>query len=432
MRDRGIFILLACICWVFAGCSQNGIRALSTHSNTYPDKPSVKNFRYSWALPKTIFDVDATWTYKSCAMVNGSPIVDAKVDVQITPHAVPDLAIGYVFLDAAASNSFWQEHIFDVKTAAGSHLLQSFNSTATDQTGAILGNVFSGLVKIADIAALHLASANTPKPPPPSCGPALQTQSEVLSKQQRLQQMPDQTTDAAKKLIAEISHLQQRLVIKLVTSTIDPGIDPDTKNLKPIVNGVVGTLRMPAEALQKNGWVDHPNKSDGHFDLSIQLDFAKALPTEFATDKAQSVPLLRDSLWREVAYIPVEVFSQDGSRVGKPTTLPFAQFGAARTLPLDAPLFGKADWTITFNDYGEVTEAKWGSAATGTGASQLFLSSLSAASAIATDSTKAPPTDKQTLELQAENAQLQAVMDNATKKQQCADMKAKGQVEACP
>ena len=432
MRNGLFFGFFSCASVLLMGCSHDGIRALSSHSATYPDKPAVRNFRYSWALPKTTFDVDATWTFKGCEMVQGTPLVDAKVDIQITAHAVPDPALGLVFLDAAASNSFWQDHVFDVKTATGSHLLQSFNSTAVDQTGVILGNILNGLVKVADIAALSVASSGRPVPPSPSCGPASQEKNDIVTKQKQLQGMSDQTTDQAKKLIAEISSLQQHLVIKLDTVTVDPGVDPRTQKSVPILKGLVGTLKMPQDKLEKSGWLVSPNKIDGHFDLSINLDCSKASPPEFANDNIQPVPLLRDALWREVAYIPVVISNQEGAMVVKPTTLPFAQFGASRTLPLDAPAFGKADWAITFSEFGEVTEAKWGSQATGTGVSQLFLGSLSASSSIATDLTKAAPTDKKTQDLQAENAQLQAIMDNATKKQQCRDLKAKGQVESCP
>src|SRR5690349_2131028 len=205
MRDRIVVVVLLWFCGVFAGCSHDGIRALSTHSKAHPDRSSISNFRYSWALPKTTFDVDATWTFKSCKVGKDSQVsVEAKVDVKITPHAVPDPAIGWVFLDASKSNSFWQDHVFDVKTAEKSHLLQSFNSTATDQTGTILGNTFSGLVKIADITALGVLDfTKEPHAPAPSCGFAVQVKKDIATKQDQLKAMSDQTTNKAKKLIAE-------------------------------------------------------------------------------------------------------------------------------------------------------------------------------------------------------------------------------------
>lgn len=430
MRNRIVFALLPCVCALAVGCSHTGIKA--THSGDYSVKPTNDQLRFSWALPKTTFDVDATWTFKRCVETKKGPQIVADAAINITPIAVADPSINFVYLDVAKSSSFWQDHSFDVHTAPGTHLLLSFNSSATNQTGPILGNFIKGAVAIAGVLLLsdvHVISDGSPQ-----CGDANQAISDIASDQAKLQKMSNQTSAEAKKLLAAISSNQQRLVIKLDTLNIDPGVKPKPENSDGIVNGVVGTLRMPAGKLQKNGWLDNPSGDDKQLDLVIKLDFDHALPGEFkkaGNGPVTPVKLSADGLWREVAYIPVEAFNKE-VMVGKPTTLPFAQFGASRTLPLDAPAFGKVEWTMSFNEFGEVTEAKWGSQATGTGVSQLFADSMSAANSIEADAAKAPPTDRKTLELQAENTQLDAVMNNSTKKLACQDMLAKGQVDSCP
>jgi len=441
--------LLASMCVVITGCSHQGLLALSTHADSYSNTPAIADLQYSWALPKTTFDVDATWTFKDCSTDgHGSVVVNANVDVKITPHAIPDSAIGWVYFDAVHSYSFWQDHTFDVKTAQGTHLLQSFNSTATDQTGTILGNILGGVAKIADIASVGaFFRLVVPGHKPPGCGALQDSVNKLKADQYKLKGMLDQTTKPAKSLIAEISTLQQRLVIKLDTLTIDPVFGAlGADGQKPSDIHEVGKLQIPLDGITKNGWVTDPDADIARqFELSIQVNFSKKIPPNAPTkdDKAPSAPspapLLRDALFREVVYMPVEVWRQEQNKdktfspkmVGKPTTLPFAQFGASRTLPLDAPNFGKASWTIAFNDFGEITDASWGSQATGVGISQVFLNSMTTASTIAADQTKAPPTDKETLDRQAENTRLQAIIDNANKLQQCQDLMAKGQVKSC-
>ena len=443
MRNRSAFAVLLCACALVMGCSHTGVRALSTRSGDKSVEPTSENFRFSWALPKTTFNVDATWTFKGCAEMSSGPQIDADVAIQVTPQAVPDPLIKFVELDEEATNSFWQDHDFDIKTDEKTHLLRSFNSTATDQTGAIIGNFVKAAVEIAGVT-LAAASKSSEGDKHPSCGDAVKAANVVALDETKLRGLPDQTTEEAKKLVAAISDLQKTLTIKLDTLNIDPGYDKQAMAAVNIVNGrEIARLKMPLEKIKRNEWIKDPSQSDAQFDLSIQLNFSEAMPSEFKKKQneiVKPVALSSSGIWREVAYVPVEIYRQKIDKSGKaevvmaskPITLPFAQYGASRTLPLDASTFGKAEWTITFNEFGEVTDAKWGSLATGKGVSQLFLDSATAANSIATDATKAPPTDRKTLDLQAENAQLDAVMNNSTKKQACQDMLAKGQVDSCP
>ena len=445
--------VIAAVCLgIFAvGCTTVGSDALSTNGAGYPgDASTAKIYLYSWALPKTTFDASVTWKFKRCRVEGNSVIVEVQPTAPVVvAHAVPDQDVGWITLDATATQSFWQEHVFDVKTAAGTHLLQGFNSTATDQTGPIISNVLTAATKIVTIALGVPTGAGAPAARS-ACGPAVATLNALDSSKAQLAAMADPSSAAGKALVATISALQDRVDNQInikATTLIDPG-------LGAIVDGKVGEFAISQEQLERAGWYPPgglPNGWKSQYQIDVYLGFDRAQPAELAcTMPCKGIAprkLTRGALFREVAYLPIEFRWQHTALpvtadetpqtvtevVGKLAPLPFAQFGAPRKLPLDAPLFGKADWTLTFNEFGEVTEAKWGSVATGVAMTALLSNAAGAASSIDSAQIKAAGlADSATLATQLENAKLKAIIDNANYRQQCRDLQAKGTVAECP
>jgi hypothetical protein len=452
MQSRLMRVALG-LCFCLAqGCSSHaGLRALSTHGEQYAEAANA-DYRFSWALPKTVFDLDATWTFGDCRISHSAATqpqytLSATVTIAFKPHAVADNEVGWIWLDVGAIQSRTQDHGIDISTAPGTHLLQSLNFSATDQTGAIAGNILGGVVKLAPVAgaALALPGAAFAPPQPPSPAECLAAQAiadSIKSKQQALhkaQLAARNDEDAtARRLTAEILALQKQLSVSVSMKAIDPKLhDADAQQRAA---SQVAALVMPLPSVQALAWIKAPERFAEWFGLSVELDFAHALPKD-ALAAALPARLFRDELFREVVYIPVQIrriHSTDQDRADdvlwrSDTPIPFAQFGKPRTLPLDAPVFGKVDWTLTFNEFGEVTQAKWGSVATGLGASQLFSDAASAANGIQAERAQAAQApDAQTRALQRQNDALQTIIDNATSLQQCQALQAQGRVAACP
>jgi len=426
-----------------------GTGALSTDTDAYAGgTASAKNYLYSWALPKTTFDVTVTWQFKGCEVKDGNPIVHVEPAVAVTPHAVVDQDIGWVTLDAATIQSFFQDHTFEVKTAPSTHVLQGFTSNAVDQTGQIIGNILSAGTKILSIA---LGVPTGGGRSTSTCGTAQNTYSTIKKNQTQLAAIADQNSPAAKELMATIADLQAKINIK-VTRLIDPGITPIPPNTSPnplIINGKVGALTISEEQMRGAGWYSDnlPDNWGSAYQLDIYLVFEQAKPLEFACSapctKRAPQKLTRGALFREVAYVPTEIRRNvveltDGNSVANSEVLyhqvqPFAQFGASRKLPLDAPIFGKANWNLTFNEYGEITDALWGSVATGVAATGLLNSAATAASSVDSERLKAAQQlDSAMLARQIENSKLQIIINNANFMQQCLALQAKGEVSQCP
>nr|WP_294548655.1 hypothetical protein [uncultured Rhodopila sp.] len=176
-------------------------------------------------------------------------------------------------------------------------------------------------------------------------------------------------------------------------------------------------------------------------DVNVYLDFRKANPAlsrqcvnGSATCSHSRVGLAVGDLYREVAFIPLEIYKGDTQDAAAgPENLvfrqvvPFGQFGVSRTLPLSAPLFGKTNWSLTFADNGEITDASFGSAAIGVGATSLLSGAATAASSVEAENLKAASLgSSETQRLIIENTNLQAAVNNANLKQQYQALQAKG------
>jgi hypothetical protein len=252
-----------------------------------------------------------------------------------------------------------------------------------------------------------------------------------------------------------ISALQDKVTITIKT-TIDPGLSPpdvDSENDFPVPvipkkpgavddGGLVATICPSANQLSKDvAWF---NNLDTIFKderlhcaaipsltVHIYLDFTLAKGTMFDQDadvttsvgttgpyNQTSVP--PDYQYRDVAYIPVLVWRGDRPMtVGNPATgkgppngptqlaepqrLPFGQFGVAQKLPIDAGVFKKMTWQVSFQENGEITSVTFNSTASGVVATSFFGSAVSAANSIASEQRNAA-----SLSAQAGSPQSQA------------------------
>ena len=192
-------------------------------------------------------------------------------------------------------------------------------------------------------------------------------------------------------------------------------------------------LDPPVKVVQKTADMKLLMENNNPLQIDVYLDFAHAKfsayekkppgvyqqwsitgpewdrPEEgFLFREASYIPIL---LWRgdkpgdakkgdeEVADVKVNELVKDvdggpprpkgPKQLAAPRTIPFAQYGFAEKLPLSADWFQKLEWALTFNDFGEVTNATFTSYSWLNTATSLFGSAASTASSIAGEQQKA-------------------------------------------
>ncbi len=167
--------------------------------------------------------------------------------------------------------------------------------------------------------------------------------------------------------------------------------------------------------------------------VSIYFEFKDSHPKIFICAKCRKKEtfVAQDMQFREVAYIPVSVYHGKsktvGSQLNPPQALAFAQFGAARALPLTAAPFESLKWSITFAENGEVTAADFSSKSIGAQMTQFFSTAAGARYAIATEERNAANNaSSDTLRLNVENSALKAQIDNINYRNQLNALRAQG------
>lgn len=447
------FILL------MAGCATKD-NVLSTEDAT---ALSTFSSAYSWTLPKTVLDVSAVWTFEGCNLAPGRkdyylPDFSVKVTVAAKGMADRDLGprapTGWISLDAAdGMQSFWQDSQITVKTFNSSHLLQALGSTSTNQVGTIIGNVVTTVVKAAGIVLGSPATASSLWAEKTGCdmtaGGANALYKKLQDTQKKLKDV-DADSAAGKKLVSSITTMKNQLNLT-VSATIDPGKDVNGKPA-PIPAGEALRIITPSSKqlndmhlLDKETLDDILSKNETNpLSLSVYLDFNRANPPSVAkcANSAQdcdrkTTPLSAGAMFREVAYIPVVVYKgidkgATGAKLVYDNVFPFAQFGVSRSLPLKAPIFGKASWSFTFNELGEISEATWISTAKGvamTGAASSIAGGASSIDALNIKSDQ--QLDSATQAQQLLNSKLKVWTDGVTLQAACQAALAKGQVPSC-
>jgi hypothetical protein len=420
------FVRVGCILFAIAiSCAAcNSTIPVSTDRDSSPLAPPPM---YSWRLPKTILAINAIYTYQQCSSPDGqNPTVTASMAITVSPNYVPDPDLGpyapdgVVSLDASKLESFWQDRQIEVKTFPDSNILQSFSSTSTDQTGTIVGNAVTGAVKI---AAMALGVPTGAGAAPAKCASSATTKQPVT-----------------------------------ISCLVDPGVAavcgstslPSSTKPQTFDSSNVATLAPDNTQLAKSNWFDETTSNKisaelantDNLKLHVALDFNEALPSEVrcpseaASCDRKSSFLSNGAFYRDVAYIPVEIYLIDPDSNAHTTlykeTFIFGQFGTPRSIPVQAHTFGKSSWTLLFANSGQITDGSFGSVAIGTGASSLLGSTETAASSIDASKIKASQTlDSATQAQQLQNTKLQTIIQGATYKQQCQALLAQGQVKSC-
>lgn len=425
---------------------------------------------YSWTLPKTVMTVTAVYTFKGCTYdpVKQATNLQVSIAPSIVTKAVPDPNLGpnfkngWVSIRAADLYSFWKDKSVEVKVFPNTHILQVLSSTSTDQTGTIISNVLTGVVKTAGIA-LGVPTAAENKAPEPGCGQANTTLENIASDQSKLKLL-DPNSENAKTLASQIASLQNSLTIT-TSRTVDPGVtpvEPPASDDKQIIqnngtvqaDGRIALLRPSIAQLKAANWLSDEKISQISTDatdfypsglnLNVYLNFSKANPPILEncppkpTACAHAVTVLdKGDLYREVAFVPVEIYKGDNQDSGATQEnkilseiIPFGQYGISRTLSISAPIFGKTNWSMTFADNGEQLDGGFGSAATGVAATSLISSAATGASSIDAENIKMQSQgSSEYQEMSIKNAELQAAINNANLTQQYEQLKAEGLVK---
>ena len=259
-------------------------------------------------------------------------------------------------------------------------------------------------------------------------------------------------------LQTSISALQTSLTITM-QRTIDPGVTPlylvDDPAVwvprKPFPIGPDGLIArfspfLSMKKLKDANWFDDADlaarEDDKDIHVNIYLDFPKAYPRVLRC-RACSVYATRvpaNYQFRQVTFIPVTAYQgdnkdrlapQDGidrSLIASPAkATPFAQFGRAQALPLNAKLFENLKWAISFADSGQITSANFESKSIGAQITSLFMGASSGAASVATEVRNAGNTaSSETQRLSNDNTALQAQINNITLNQQLQGLIAKG------
>ena len=428
----------------------------------------------SWRLPKTVIEATATFKYKDCVQVDGQPPeLNLERSVALVAKGVPDDNIfgdypatdPMVRVPISALNSFWDDRSMSVERSANG-TVSKLGASAEDQTAGIIGNVLTSAVKISSIA-LGVPAGGSALAPAAQCSDYPKTIKAEMERINKALRNPKTSQAAAQAYSLQLAD-QQRKLDKLtitVTRTIDPGITsprlPENCAARPVAggcpgapplavqaSGLIATLvpstKQIVDAKWLTGTAQEQTTAIDSTQLNVFLDFAHASPAIIATcppkpQTCQHRPSVIDrvTLFRDVAYIPLLVVSDDGknqeefdltvngAKAAGP--IPFAQFGIPRRLPIEARLFEKVNWSYSFNEFGEPTAVTFGSAARGTKASGLLASGAGASASFAGQERAADSkTDPETAAMQAETAKLKARIDLAKARADAADLEAKG------
>ncbi len=390
-----------------------------------------------WRLPKTVLDVTVTYVPVRCTDTPAGPVIDVKVTSEALPRAVPDPDLGDGFpnglvrVNTGDLTSFWTDAAvgYTVFPDSGG-LLKTVSSHPVSQTGSIVGNFLTGIVKIATAAAV----------PGPvglgagKCGGAFAKLAEIATIKARMPGEPKQRAEDDAQRIVSL-----RDAITVVTKqTVDTAVSG------PDEDGMVVAISPSLDDLVAHGWKTLKGSADPRHQVYLVLDFAHGNLLAPATCANGTVSCPRapsrlgpGALFRQAAYVPVlfRVAQIDGSgrpvraatgriayaadALGPAKIVSFGQYGIPRTLPLRIGAFRDTNWSLEFSQAGEVTSAAFANKASGSGISAAFAGAAGAASDLdALGAKAAAALDTDTLRLQAENARLKAQTDNA-------DLKAK-------
>jgi hypothetical protein len=412
--------------------------------------------------------------------------LNLKITPTLVPKTLPDTLVGLKSINPALLKSFWQDKNVTLKTFGGSHILGSIASAPVSQVGQIAANVLTGIGKVAAISFGVPAVADVPPDAKLGCGTAQADRDKILAAQARIKELqyamvdpnlgapstpggPSKYGDLAKEYTAEIQSLQNSItaleagLTLTVQKTVDPGFSPidilgnTPSGSKPraiLSDGLIAVFALSDDQLKKTNWFRDISTIDPAVrhstDVGIYLDFRKARPRIAHSRGYLPTSVGPGSQFREVAYIPIRVYqgsvppplpatrsrSQTGGEETAPAakqlndtgqTMVFGQFGIARSLPLSAGIFENLNWSVSFQENGEITDASFASKSLGVVLTTLFSNTASTANSVASEQRAAVTApSSETLRLTTENTALQAKINNIQYNQTLQGLIAKG------
>lgn len=440
-----------------------------------PSSASFADAKFTYMLPRTVLDTTIVYAFDSCADTPTGAQLKIKITPTIVSRSIPDLHVGPKTIDPADLGAWSQDRSISLKTFAGTHILNSIGSQPTSQIGTIIGNVLGGVTKLVAVGlGVVAAEANVPAPPKSRCGAAQDIADSISKAQKQIRTLqdalantnspPDETTQ--KRDQAEIQALQTQITSLqadqtrttiTIKKTIDPGFTPiKISENKPDgaapfgidKTGLIATFDLSKAQVEDAKWYDNfdhvSNDDKALLEVNMYLDFPKSYPSAVALGASSQYHQTNaggptGGMFREAEYVPVLFWR--GKRQNPPAaediakpiqlspspTVVLAQYGVAQSLPTTAKPFESLNWSITFNDNGEVTDASFSTKAWGVGLTGAFGSVAGAANSTATEvRSAASAASSETIRLTAENNALTQQVNNINLNQTLQQLRAKG------
>lgn len=441
--------------------------------------------KFTWMLPRTVIDATITYTFESCDDQSG---VKVNIKPTLISRPIPDTLIGAVDNISSSSLQSWSsDSSVTIRTFQNSHILQSIGATPVSQAATIANSILTSVGKIVALA-LGVSPLTAGNVTHDKCGSAWTDKDKIaklraalVGVQQAIVDAPNDEqrkaatarADAYQSVLAAWSTASAAAHTLTLQATIDPGFTPievldptkrtSTKPTDINPNGLIATIVPTQEQIEGVGWIKKGLPIDAEsrerLRVNIYLDFGQTLPIAQASVDMARAPIRIDEsggdLYREVAYIPAYVYSgvtlanwNTGNR-GLSTTwpgvsrvvtendakknqllapaqrLPFPQYGRAMGLPVTAGFLKNQDWSITFQESGEITETKFVNKSLGAAAAGALNSALGTANAIAAEERSARLANSETTRLKTENDELQARINNLNLQEQLQKLLAK-------
>ncbi|RDV01070.1 hypothetical protein DXH78_17660 [Undibacter mobilis] len=442
--------------------------------------------KFTWTLPRTVIDATITYTFEDCDDRNG---VSVTIKPTLVARPVPDSVVGTLDISSSTLQSWTSDHSVTIKTFQNSHILQSIGATPVSQAATIANNIFSGIGKIAALVLGVAPLAASTEVTREKCGSASADKDKIVRLKGTLvglqQAILDATTEEQRKAaVAKVDAYQTVLASWTIASaaahtltlqaTIDPGFTPidvldptkrtSTRPADINPNGLIAMIVPTQKQIEESGWIKKGLQIDREsfekLRVNLYMDFGQTIPRAQASiDKARGQTEVDDQpgghLYREVAYIPVYIYAgtpldnwptggrgmgttwpgvsnivsqneaKQNKMLGPPVRFPFGQYGRSMGLPVTAGFLKNQDWSITFLESGEITETKFVNKGLGVAASGMLNSAINTANAIAAEERAARAANSDTARLKAENAELQARIDNMNLQEQLQKLLAK-------
>jgi hypothetical protein len=393
---------------------------------------------YSWMLPKTVLDVTIIYSYAECTVGPDGKTAHHKVNIAptISSRSVADKISGWRTVDTNTLISFWNDQNITITTYSGNHILNSVAANPTSEASTIVGNIFTGVVKLGALAfGVAAPAAARPAGQETNCPSPDDPTSTIKGYKNTIQQLETAlangtNTDTPQNVLAKIQALQsliadaQSKLTLTIQATIDPGyIAPDKIQVDPhasaptpsgepgpiATNGLIASLTPSADQIKNLKWFAQPIDPTTLAELqasllvNVYMDFPNASPkiSPEGDGYHQTKVGSHDNAvtYREAAYVPILVWRGDKNAVSNPGDDPllkpvqllpaksvaFAQYGTEQMVPYKAVTFQNNSWSVTFADDGEITSASFASKSWGANATSVFSAAASTANSIASE-----------------------------------------------